>query len=166
MPDSQKTHVISILAVNKPGGLMRMCQVFTRRGFNIDSLIACPAMNGKYSRVTATSKGDPDNLDQIIRQLQKLVDVISCVEHSECNSIVREMLLVKMKFSAENRSEVLHIVEHFGGKTVDITLTSCVIQCSGNSEKLDAMIDLLSNFEIIEMVRSGKMLMARGEEAT
>ncbi|WDE97932.1 acetolactate synthase small subunit [Lentisphaera profundi] len=160
------THTISIYITNNPGGLMRMCQIFSRRGFNIDSLVASPAMDGRFSRVTIAAKGAAESLKQIILQLEKLVDVMHCIEHKNSEAIVREMVLIKVLANSANRGEILQITKHFGGKTVDFTDNSLVIECSGASSKLDAMIDLLENYEIVEMVRSGQMLVARGDQPT
>ena len=160
------SHTISVYIANNPGALMRMCQIFSRRGFNIDSLVTSPAMDGRFSRVTITAQGCEENMKQIILQLEKLVDVVHCIEHTDSEAIIREMALVKVLFSAENSQDILQIVKHFGAKTVDLTDQSMVIECSGASGKLDAMIRLLHKYEIVELVRSGQMLMARGDEAT
>lgn len=159
-------HTISILVVNKPGVLMRVAQVFSRRGFNIDSLVVSSGFDNKYARMTITAQGDEDNLDQIKMQLSKLVDVMHCIEHENIDSIIKEMALIKVAFSLEQRSEVLQLVEHFACKTVDMTRESVVIQATGNSDKLDALVDQLSDYTIIELVRTGKVLMARGQEET
>ncbi|WP_202944944.1 acetolactate synthase small subunit [Lentisphaera araneosa] len=161
-----QNHTISVYIRNNPGALMRMCQIFSRRGYNIDSLVVSPAMDGRFSRVSISAKGASDSLKQINLQLEKLVDVVHCIEHKDTEAIVREMVLVKVAANAVNRGEILQITKHFGGKTVDFTDNSLVIECSGASTKLDAMIALLSNYEIVEMVRSGQMLMARGEKPT
>ena len=159
-------HTISILVVNKPGVLMRVAQVFSRRGFNIDSLVVSSGFDEKFARMTITAQGDVDNLGQIKKQLSKLIDVMHCIEHDDSNSIIKEMALIKVKCEIVRRAEVLQVVEHFDCKTVDLTNNSLVIQATGNSAKLDAMIDLLKDYKIIELVRTGKVLMARGDEET
>ena len=98
--------------------------------------------------------------------MEKLVDVVHCIEHTDTEAIVREMVLVKIAADSSKRGEILQITKHFGGKTVDFTDNSLVIECSGASSKLDAMIALLGNYGIVEMVRSGQMLMARGGNPT
>lgn len=159
-------HTISILVVNKPGVLMRVAQVFSRRGFNIDSLVVSSGFDNKFARITITAQGNDENLDQIKKQLSKLVDVMHCIEHEGINSIVKEMALIKVACSVDKRAEILQVSEHFACKTVDMTRTSMVIQATGNSDKLDALIGQLSDYKIIELVRTGKVLMARGEEET
>ena len=159
-------HTISILVVNKPGVLMRVAQIFSRRGFNIDSLVVSSGIDNKYARMTITAQGNEENLDQIKMQLSKLVDVMHCIEHEDSNSIVKEMALIKVVCTLSQRSELLQLVEHFSCKTVDMTKTSMVIQAMGNSDKLDALIGQLSDYQIIELVRTGKVLMARGQEET
>lgn len=159
-------HTISILVVNKPGVLMRVAQVFSRRGFNIDSLVVSSGFDNKFARITITAQGNDENLDQIKKQLSKLVDVMHCIEHEGINSIIKEMALIKVACSVDKRAEILQVSEHFACKTVDMTRTSMVIQATGNSDKLDALIGQLSDYKIIELVRTGKVLMARGEEET
>jgi len=167
LPDIVGGHTLSMYVNNKPGVLMRVCQVFSRRAYNIDSLVVSQGRDPRFSRLTLGISGDPAGLDQIILQCNKLVDVIHCHEHTAGDSVVREMVLIKLKVSgAEKRTEVLQIVEHFGGKTVDLTETSMVIRIEGASDKVDAAIRLLVNYEIIETVRTGKVVMARGEQAT
>ncbi|HRQ90525.1 MAG TPA: acetolactate synthase small subunit, partial [Bacteroidia bacterium] len=110
---------------------------------------------------------DPSGLSQIVLQCDKLVDVIHCYEHTPGNSVVRELVLIKVRVdNAERRTEVLQIVEHFGGKTVDLSESSMIIRIEGASDKVDASIRLLNNYEIIETVRTGKVVMARGEQVT
>ena len=162
-----KQHLLSLYAVNKPGVLMRIFQIFARRGYNVDSIVASPEMDGKYSRVTIAAQGDSAaNVDQIVQQLAKLVDIVHCEEHTGGRSIIKEMALVKVLLAPETRAELLQIVEHFKGKTVDLTPTSVIIQVDGDTDKIDAMIGLLRQHQIVELVRSGKMLMARGETKT
>lgn len=161
-----KQHLLSLYAVNKPGVLMRIFQIFARRGYNVDSIVASPEMDGKYSRVTIAAQGDSANVGQIVHQLSKLVDVVHCEEHIGGRSIIKEMALIKVLLAPETRAELLQIVEHFKGKTVDLTPTSVIIQVDGDTDKIDAMIGLLRQHQIVELVRSGKMLMARGETKT
>ena len=161
-----ENHTISILVVNKPGVLMRVAQVFSRRGFNIDSLVVSSGFDNKYARMTITAQGNAENLDQIKKQLSKLVDVMHCIEHDHQNSIIKEMALIKVLCDIEKRAEILQIVEHFACKTVDLNKNSLVIQATGNSDKLDAMIQLMRDYKIVELVRTGKVLMARGDEET
>lgn len=160
------THTLSVYVANKPGVLARIAQVFARRGYNIDSLVVSPSMDGRYSRMTITAQGSLDGLDQILRQVSKLVDVMHCTDHSLDEAVVREMALIKVGAKATERAEALQIIEHFAGKTVDLTEASMIVQITGASEKLDACIELLMKFGIIELVRTGKVLMARGQKET
>ena len=163
---TQSQHSISILVANKPGVLMRVAQVFTRRQFNIDSLVVSPALDGKYARMTIGAEGDPATLSQIIKQLQKLVDVKKATEHVEDHTLKKELALIKLKADPEMRTEILQLVTHFKAQTVDFTEESMIIEVTGNSDKLDAMIEMLKKFGILELVRTGKVVMARGAEMT
>ena len=160
------THTLSILVNNEPGVLMRICQVFSRRGFNIDSLVVSEGRNANFSRMTIGISGDPQGLDQIIKQVSKLIDVIHCFEHTSDNSVTKEMILIKLQCSTAERSQALQITEHFSGKTVDLTPVSMIVMITGDTVKVDAAVVMFSQFEIIETVRTGKVVMARGEQAT
>jgi acetolactate synthase I/III small subunit len=160
------THTLSVLVSNEPGVLMRICQVFSRRGFNIDSLVVSEGRNANFSRMTIGISGDPQGLSQIIMQVGKLIDVIHCSEHDSEEAVVKELIMVKFLADDTQRTQALQIIEHFGGKTVDLTPTSMIALVSGNSSKIDAAISMFSQFEIIETVRTGKIVMARGEQPT
>ncbi len=159
-------HTLSVFVANKPGVLARVAQVYARRGFNIDSLVVSPSKEGEFSRMTITLQGSADGLDQIIKQTNKLVDVIHCIDHSGDTAVVRELALVKILVEKEDRAEALQVSEHFGCKTVDLTARSMIIMATGASEKLDACVAMLEQFEIVELVRTGKVVMARGGEET
>ncbi len=163
---NHETHTISVYVTNRPGVLARIALVFARRGYNIESLVVSPVVDTHFSRMTITLKGHPDGLDQVIAQTSKLVDVIRCVEHSGEDSVVREMALVKIAVAESERTAALQIAEHFGAKTVDLTENSMILQAVGTSEKIDAMIRLLERFRIIELVRTGKVVMVRGDQMT
>ena len=160
------THTISLYVANKPGVLARIAQVFARRGFNIDSLVVSSAIDGNYSRMTISAKGNPEGLDQIIKQASKLIDVIHCIDHSDEDIVTKEMALIKVGVDSVQRPEVLQLVEHFGCKVVDFTEVSLILMVTGDSGKLDALIRMLQQFRIIELVRTGKVIMARGESET
>jgi acetolactate synthase I/III small subunit len=159
-------HTLSILVKNDPGVLMRICQVFSRRAFNIDSLVVSQGRNPSFSRMTIGITGDPSGLEQIIKQVGKLIDVIHCSEHTSQDSVTKEMVLIKILCSSDDRSGALQITEHFGGKTVDLTPTSMVVMITGDSPKIDAAVTMFSQYEIIETVRTGKVVMVRGEQPT
>jgi acetolactate synthase-1/3 small subunit len=159
-------HTISIRVHDRPGVLSRISQVFARRGFNIDSLVVSRGHTSGFSRMTIVCEGDPGLVDQIVKQLAKLVDTVHAAEHLPQNSVERELALVKVEVKQETRSEILQFVEVFRGKIVDISEGSMVAEITGNSAKIDAFEQLLSQFGIIEMVRSGKVIIARGPERT
>jgi acetolactate synthase-1/3 small subunit len=151
---------------NQPGVLGRICAVFSRRGFNIESLVVSQTRDPRFSRMTIGISGHPEGLHQIIMQVSKLIDVISCAEHTDRDAVAKELVLVKIAATPDQRTEVLQIVEHYAGKTVDLQDDSLIAMITGNTDKLDAAVRLLSKFEIIETVRTGKVVMARGIETT
>ncbi len=163
---TQDVHSLSILVSNNPGVLQRVAQVFSRRGYNIHSLVVSPEMNGSYSRMTLTVQGNPGDFQQILKSLNKLIDVLHATDHHHQNVVERELALIKVQATTKNRTEVLQIVAHFKALTVDYTDSSLIIQVTGNTEKLDAFIALLKKHHVIELVRTGKIIMSRGEEQT
>jgi len=165
-PDIVTVHTLSVYVNNQPGVLARIAQVFSRRAYNIDSLVVSQGRDPRFSRMTIGVSGDPEILDHIIQAVNKLVDVIHCFEHTESDSVVREMVLVKLQAEPPQRTEILQIIDHFGGKTIDLTETSLIAMIHGPTAKIDAAVRLLSTYEIIETVRTGKVVMARGENPT
>jgi acetolactate synthase-1/3 small subunit len=164
---SQQTHTISLFVADKPGVLVRVALVFSRRGYNIESLVVSPGKDTGFSRMTITSSGDPATLGQIIQQLTKLVDVVHAIDHTGDEVYETEIALVKIETTGkEDRAELMQIAEHFGARVVDYAGDSTILRVYGSSEKLDALIRLLNDFEITELVRSGKMVMARGRVTT
>jgi acetolactate synthase-1/3 small subunit len=164
--NGQAAHTISVFVANKPGVLARVAQIFSRRGYNIDSLVVSASADGRYSRMTITAQGSADGLDQIIRQVGKLIDVLHCTDHTGQANVVQELALIKVRVAAEDRTEALQVAEHFKARTVDLTETSITVMVTGGSSKLDACIGMLRKFDIIELVRTGKVLMARGDRET
>ena len=164
--NKERIHTLSVLTANKPGVLVRIAQVFARRGFNIDSLVVSPAVDGRFARMTITGQGDPERFEQIVKQVDKLVDVLQASEHNERNTVTKEMAFFKVQTSDQNRTSVLQLVEHFKGKTVDYTAESLIIEVTGLTSKIDAFEKMLQEFGILEMVRSGKMVMSRGASST
>jgi len=163
---SNGKHTISVYVHDRPGVLSRVAQVFARRAYNIDSLVVSSSHYEGFSRMTIVSKGDPAVLDQIIKQLDKLVDVVRVAEHTGEESVIRELALFKIKADVGNRTEILQIIDVFRAKTVDIGDESLIVEITGDSEKLDAMERMLNRYGIIEMIRSGKLIIARGKELT
>jgi acetolactate synthase-1/3 small subunit len=164
MPNCKAT--IGLLVNDQPGVLVRVAQVFTRRGYNIENLVVSQAHIRNSSRMTITCVGPEAELHQIILQLNKLVDVIHANDHSDTQTILRELALFKIGCSVTERTEVLQISEVFRGKTVDISTDTITLEATGTTEKMDALRELLSKFEIKEMVRTGKVVMARGDQVT
>ena len=160
------THTISLFVNNKPGVLVRVALVFSRRGFNIESLVVSPGVEGRFSRMTITCSGRKDDLEQIIKQLAKLVDVVHAIDHTTDVTYSVEIALVKLECALEERTPILQIAEHYKARVVDFGTDSLILQAHGSSEKLDALIELLRPFRLVELVRSGKLLMARGERVT
>lgn len=159
-------HTISVFVNNKAGVLMRITQVFARRGYNIDSLVVSRGRDINFSRMTIGLSGDPAGLEQIILQVSKLIDVIHCIEHTKSNSVVKELLLVKFLATAKGRTEALQIIDHYGGKAIDLTPKSMIAMITGESAKINAALSMFAQFEIIETIRTGKIVMARGEQIT
>jgi acetolactate synthase I/III small subunit len=166
MINTKPIHTLSVYVTNKPGVLARIAQTFSRRGYNIESLVVSPAIDGHFSRMTIGVSGEADGLDQIIRQVSKLIDVLHCTDHTFDDAVVKEMGLIKILVEAEDRGEALQIAEHFGCKTVDLTETSMILQAVGDPAKIDALVEMIEKFKIIELVRTGKVLLARGAETT
>ncbi len=159
-------HSISLLVNNKPGVLIRIALVFARRGYNIDSLVVSPAHNGKFARMNIVASGEPKTLEQILKQLNKLIDVLHAKDHTGEASVEKELALVKVRCVPEKRSEILQIAEHFKSQTVDLSENTLMLQITGGTEKLDAAEAMLDKYGILEMVRTGKVIMARGESGT
>lgn len=163
---SHATQTLSALVANQPGVLARIAQVFARRAYNIESLVVSPAGDGRHSRMTIGASGDPHGLDQIIKGVNKLVDVLHCFDHTFDGAVVQELVLVKIACRLDQRTEALQICEHFDCSTEDLTEESMILKCTGSSEKLGALLGMIGKFGIVEMVRTGKVVMARGGEVT
>ena len=166
VPEPRGLHTISLFVNNKPGVLSRVAITFARRAYNIESLVVSPAAQGNFSRMTVTCSGEPEVLEQIIKQLSKLVDVVHAVDHTGDFAYETEIALIKIEAPLAERTEILQVAEHFKSRVVDYGSESMILQAYGSSEKLDALISLLRPFSIAELVRSGKLLMARGKSTT
>ena len=164
---SAPLHTISMLVRNKPGVLVRIALVFARRGYNIESLVvSADVPNGEFSRMTITCSGDPQTLDQIIKQVTKLIDVVHAFDHTGQFVYETEVALVKIQCKLSDRTEVLQIAELYSAKVVDYGVDSLIVRIVGAAEKIDVFLSLLRNYQIVELVRSGKILMARGLSTT
>ena len=165
--ESQKAlHTIALLVRNAPGVLVRVSMVFSRRGYNIESLVVSPGARSGFSRMTVTCSGDPSILEQMIKQLTKLVDVVHALDHTATDRFETEIALIKIRCAGDARRDVLEIAEHFNARVVDYAAQSLILRVFGGSDKLDAMISLLEEDRIVELVRSGKIVMARALEIT
>jgi acetolactate synthase I/III small subunit len=166
-PRSAPLHTISILVRNKPGVLVRVALVFARRGYNIESLVvSADVTNGEFSRMTITCSGDPQTLDQIIKQVTKLIDVVHAFDHTGQFVYETEVALVKIQCKLAERTEILQIAELYSAKVVDYGVDSLIVRIVGAAEKIDVFLSLLRNYQIVELVRSGKILMTRGLATT
>jgi acetolactate synthase-1/3 small subunit len=159
-------HSISLLVSNKPGVLVRIALVFSRRGYNIDSLVVSPSFDGQFARMNIVAHGKPEDLSQIIKQLEKLVDVLHASDHTGQNTVEKELALIKVIIKPGERTELLQIIDHFKAETVDMTETSMIIQVTGNSDKIEAIKTLCAKFEVTEFIRTGKIIMLRGLNET
>ncbi|MCK5249062.1 MAG: acetolactate synthase small subunit [Spirochaetaceae bacterium] len=164
--DQSIKHTISLLVSNKPGVLTRVALVFARRGFNIDSLVVSQAQSPEFSRMNIEATGNERTLNLMLSQLNRLVDVIHAVDHASDDVIQRELALFKVNCTPDKRTEVLQIADTFRGQTVDIGDDTITLQVTGKSKKVDAFHTMMSPFGIMELVRTGKVLMSRGKEST
>ena len=155
-------HTLSITVENKPGVLTRVATLFRRRGYNIESLTVGTTENPSTSRMTIVVEGDDKVIEQVTKQLYKLVDVIKVVDITRERSVDREMVLIKVKADNNVRAEIVQIVDIFRARIVDIGRSSLIIEATGDRDKIDALEDSFRPFGIIELVRTGKVAMVRG----
>jgi acetolactate synthase-1/3 small subunit len=158
-------HIISMLLENESGALSRVAGLFSARGYNIESLTVAPTEDATLSRLTLVTRGSEDVIEQITKQLNKLVDVVKLTDLTEGQHIEREMLLIKVSAQGNMRDEVKRLVDIFRGRIIDVTETGYTVELTGTSDKLDAFIQALRPAGIIEVVRSGVSGIARGEKS-
>jgi acetolactate synthase-1/3 small subunit len=158
-------HTLSLLVDNEPGVLSRVTGLFSGRGFNIESLCVAETLDPQVSRITLVTSGDDMIMEQIIKQLRKLINVIKVTDLSETQSVYREMALIKVKADLSSRAEILRIVDIFRAKVVDVSTNDYTIEVTGDEDKLGAIIDLLKSFSIREIVRTGSVAMARSKKS-
>ncbi len=154
-------HTISVLLQNKPGVLSRVTGLFSGRGFNIESLCVAETLDPKISCLTLVTLGDDAIVEQITKQLHKLIDVIKVTNISEMEYVEREMVLIRMKAEATTRAEVLRVIDIFRGKVVDVSPKSYTVEVTGSASKIKAFIDILRPIGIKEIVRTGLIAMPR-----
>ncbi len=159
------THTLSVLVENKPGVLARIAGLFSRRGFNIESLAVGPTEHPEVSRMTIVVNVDESPLEQVTKQLNKLIEVIKIVELDGSASITRELMLVKVKADAQTRGAVLDAVQLFRAKVVDVAPDAITIQVTGNADKLGDVLRVLEPFGIRELVQSGMVAIGRGSRS-
>ncbi|HPF59689.1 MAG TPA: acetolactate synthase small subunit [Candidatus Competibacteraceae bacterium] len=157
--------MISILMENEAGALSRVANLFSARGYNIESLTVAPTDDPTLSRLTLVTSGNEQIIEQIVKQLNKLIDVVKLIDLSETDSIERELMLVKTKAVGEQRAEMMRLSEIFGGHILDVTESTYTIELTGPGGKLDNFLNAVEKDAILEVVRSGATGIARGQKA-
>ncbi|MFP4431299.1 MAG: acetolactate synthase small subunit [Spirochaetaceae bacterium] len=161
-----KKHTLSLLVANKPGVLIRIALVFARRGYNIDSLVVSESNDPHFSVMNIVASGDEKTLDQILKQLNKLVDVVHASDRTNDDIIMHEMMMVKIKCEPDLRTDVLQLAHAMGCDIVEVSEHATILQLTGESERLDSAVRVFERYGVQEMIRTGKVLMARGSEIT
>ena len=159
-------HTISVLVENKFGALARIAGLFSGRGFNIDSLTVSPTHDNTMSKMTIVTTGDDAVLEQIDKQLNKLVDVVKVTDLTGTGLVARELMLIKVKATGKTRSEIIQIASIFKAKVVHVHHEAITMEVTGKSDKLDAFVELMDKFGIIEDARTGKVAFAQSPKAT
>jgi len=157
-------HIISLLLENESGALSRVAGLFSARGYNIESLTVAPTNDRSLSRMTIVTTGTEEIIEQITKQLNKLVDVVRLSDLTESTHVEREMLLIKVRAEGNARTEIRSLVEIFRGHIVDVTESTYIIELTGDEQKIDAFMGALGEHAILEVVRSGTTGIARGEK--
>ena len=157
-------HIIAVLLENEAGALSRVVGLFAQRNYNIESLTVAPTEDPTLSRLTLTTVGDDSKIEQIIKHLYKVVEVVKVVDLSESDHVERELMLVKLRAEGLARAEVKRTAEIFRGQIIDVTTSTYTVQLSGPSDKLDAFIRAIGKTTILEVVRSGVSGISRGEK--
>jgi acetolactate synthase-1/3 small subunit len=161
----ENRHVISVLVENKPGVLARVSGMFSGRTFNIHSLTVAPTLDTDYSRMTIVTDGREQIIEQIIKQLRKLINVAKVQDLTRGDFVDREMVLIRMKATAAKRGEILGINDVFRGKVVDLTHDSVTLEVSGNQNKIEAILELLAPMGIQELIRTGTVAISRAKKS-
>ncbi len=157
-------HIISILMENEAGALSRVAGLFSARAYNIESLTVAPTEDPSLSRMTLVTSGTDEIIEQISKQLNKLVDVVKLVDLTDAPHIQRELMLIKVQATGDAREEVKRLADIFRGRIIDVTDTTYTIEITGNGDKLDAFVQSLSSITIHEVVRSGLLGISRGDK--
>jgi acetolactate synthase I/III small subunit len=156
-------HILSVLLENEPGALSRVVGLFSARAYNIDSLVVAPTEDETMSRMTITTHGSDDVIEQITKQLNKLIEVIKVVDITDGNHIERELMLVKVRAAGKDRDEMKRMADIFRGRILDVTDKSYTIELTGTTDKLDAFLQAIDRETILETVRTGASGIGRGE---
>ena len=156
-------HTLSVLVEDKPGVLTRVAGLFSARGFNIDSLAVGPTETEGLSRMTVVVNVESKSLEQVTKHLNKLINVIKILEHDPGTAVERELMLAKVRAKGDARARIMEIAEVFRVSIVDVTKTTLTVEASGKPEKLEALRELLSEFGIVELSRTGRIALARGD---
>ncbi len=156
-------HIISMLLENESGALSRVAGLFSMRGYNIESLTVAPTHDPTLSRTTVVTSGDDRTIEQITKQLNKLVDVVRLVDLTETAHVARELMMIKVRAVAAQRDEIKRLADIYKGKVVDVTESTFTIELTGGIEKMDSFIKAIGDDQILEVVRSGATGIARGE---
>jgi len=157
-------HIISVLMENEPGALSRVVGLFSQRGYNIETLNVAPTEDSTLSRLTLTTVGDDQKIEQITKHLNKIIDVVKLVDLTDGAHIERELMLVKVRATGAQRAEIKRCTDIFRGQIIDVGPSVYTVQISGASDKLDAFLDAVGDTAILEVVRSGISGIARGEK--
>ncbi len=161
-----RRHILSVLVENKPGVLARISGMFSRRGFNIDTLSVGPTEDPAISRMTITLDGAEQPVDQVMKQLHKLVNVIKIRDLEPEESVERELALFKVSADSQRRAEVLQIVQIFRAKIIDVSSRGVIVEATGTVEKIEAIENMLKPFGLVEMARTGEVAISRGRSET
>jgi acetolactate synthase I/III small subunit len=159
-----QNHIISVLVENKAGVLAKISGLFSRRGFNIESLAVGPTEDEKISRITIVVDAETHSIEQVIKQLYKLINVIKIQELDPSNIVQRELVLIKVSADNNTRAEILEIINIFRANIVDVAKKSLLIEITGNSSKIQGLEDLLKPYGILELIRTGKIACNRGSK--
>lgn len=157
-------HILSIIVNNNPGVVTRVSSLFTKRNYNITSFVGCKTHIDETSTLLIATYGEDEIIEQIIKQIRKLIDVISVKDITEKKYVARELVLIKVKADAKVRSEIMQIVDIFRAGIVDFESDSLIIEATGDEDKLDALVEALKPFEILEFVKTGEIGMNRRSE--
>ena len=161
-----KKHTLSLYVANKPGVLIRIALVFARRAYNVDSLVVSQSADPDFSRMNIVASGNEKVLDQILKQLNKLVDVVHASDRTNDDVIHRELALIKIHCEPDMRGEVLQLAKALDCDTVDLGESSVTIEATGRTDKIDSVSRVFARYGVLEMIRTGKVLIARGETIT